>query len=113
MLYTLCATACVLFQDEAFALWSEKWSSLYEQGSRSWKVIEDIASNYYLINLVDNDFPRESILWAVLDDMLAVANPVQNGNHSNCSNHYLNSSKVEPRSNAVNGHSDSLTPVSA
>lgn len=60
-------------QDEAFALWSEKWASIYSEDSKSRKIIEDIANNYFLVNLVDNEFPQDNILWKVLDDMLAVA----------------------------------------
>ncbi len=33
-------------QDEAFALWTEEWGSLYAQGSRSRTVIEDIANSW-------------------------------------------------------------------
>jgi len=60
-------------QDEAFALWTEKWANIYEKGSRSREIVEEIADNYFLVNLVDNEFPNESILWKVLDEMLDTA----------------------------------------
>ncbi|KAB7496305.1 Methylenetetrahydrofolate reductase [Armadillidium nasatum] len=53
--------------DEAFALWIEQWGKLYPEESHSRRVIENITENYYLVNLVDNDFPKESCLWDVLE----------------------------------------------
>lgn len=53
-------------QDEAFSLWHEHWGSLYPADSKSRKVIDHISHNYYLVNLVDNDYRRESVLWQVL-----------------------------------------------
>ena len=32
-------------------------------------MIDDIASQYYLVNLVDNDFPAGSEIWNLIDDM--------------------------------------------
>ena len=56
-------------QDEAFALWIEQWAKLYEDESPSRMIIKYIHDNYFLVNLVDNDFPLDSCLWQVLDDM--------------------------------------------
>lgn len=56
-------------QDEAFALWIEQWAKLYEEESPSRMIIQYIHDNYYLVNLVDNDFPLESCLWQVIEDM--------------------------------------------
>lgn len=61
------------WKDEAFALWLESWGSLYEVGSKSHKVIEAIHDNYYLVNLVDNEFPKETCLWELVDKMLTLA----------------------------------------
>ena len=58
------------FQDEAFALWKETWGSLYEEGSKSRQVIDAIHDNYCLVNLVDNEFPKETCLWELVDQML-------------------------------------------
>lgn len=46
----------LVWKEEAFQLWSTEWGSLYEEGSPSSKLIADIANNWYLISLVDNDF---------------------------------------------------------
>ena len=48
----------------------EQWGSLYEEGSTSRKVIEDIVNNYYLVNLVDNDFPQDTCLFDIVRKML-------------------------------------------
>ncbi|CAF4499208.1 unnamed protein product, partial [Rotaria magnacalcarata] len=55
--------------DEAFSLWTERWGKLYEPESRSHAIIEEIANTYFLVNLVDNDYPQDSCLWAILDSM--------------------------------------------
>uniref|UniRef100_A0A8C6KZA0 Methylenetetrahydrofolate reductase (NADPH) n=1 Tax=Nothobranchius furzeri TaxID=105023 RepID=A0A8C6KZA0_NOTFU len=57
------------WKDEAFALWIEQWAKLYEDESPSRMIIKYIHDNYFLVNLVDNDFPLKSCLWQVLDDM--------------------------------------------
>jgi hypothetical protein len=43
---------------QAFGLWTEQWGKLYEPDSPSRHLIEHIADTYYLVNLVDNDFPK-------------------------------------------------------
>eukprot|EP00126_Sphaerothecum_destruens_P003568 Sdes_comp17330_c0_seq1m6531 len=49
------------WKDEAFLLWKKKWGSLYEPGSKSRKLIDDIHDNYLLVNVVDNDFVNGDI----------------------------------------------------
>ncbi|XP_058017228.1 methylenetetrahydrofolate reductase (NADPH) [Ahaetulla prasina] len=56
------------WKDEAFALWIEQWAKLYEEESPSRMIVQYIHDNYYLVNLVDNDFPLDSCLWQVLED---------------------------------------------
>jgi methylenetetrahydrofolate reductase (NADPH) len=73
-----------LFKDEAFNLWYEKWGVLYDPGSESRKIIENIQNNYVLVNLVDNDYPRETCLWSILDNMFELkANEDVNNNIQN------------------------------
>ncbi|XP_078026480.1 methylenetetrahydrofolate reductase (NADPH) isoform X2 [Epinephelus lanceolatus] len=57
------------WKDEAFALWIEQWAKLYEDESPSRMIIKYIHDNYFLVNLVDNDFPLENCLWQVINDM--------------------------------------------
>ena len=57
-------------QDEAFGIWREQWGKLYDEKSRSRQVINYIMDNYCLVNLVDNDFPKESTLFGIVHRML-------------------------------------------
>jgi len=59
------------WRTEAFDLWTEQWGKLYEPDSASRKIIDGISESYYLVNLVDNDFPKGNCLWEVMDDMFA------------------------------------------
>jgi methylenetetrahydrofolate reductase (NADPH) len=59
------------WRTEAFGLWTEQWGKLYEQDSGSRKIIDSITESYYLVNLVDNDFPKGNCLWEVMEDMFA------------------------------------------
>jgi len=45
-----------IWKDEAFALWHSQWASLYEIGSISRQVVDDIAGRFYLVNIVENNF---------------------------------------------------------
>ena len=60
-----------VWKDEAFALWTEQWGKLYPEGSPSRELLHRISESYYLVNLVDNDFVKDSCLWDVLSAMLA------------------------------------------
>ena len=62
---------CQAWSEEAFDLWMEQWGKLYSPESKSRQVIESIVENYYLVNLVDNDFPLGNCLWNLIDDMFA------------------------------------------
>lgn len=50
-------------------MWIEQWAKLYEDESPSRMIIKYIHDNYFLVNLVDNDFPLESCLWRLINDM--------------------------------------------
>lgn len=56
------------WKDEAFDLWQQQWGRLYPDGSASKLVIESIYKNYYLVNLVDNDFIKGNCLWEALEN---------------------------------------------
>jgi len=59
------------WRTEAFGLWTEQWAKLYEPDSVSRKIIDGITESYYLVNLVDNDFPKGNCLWEVMEDMFS------------------------------------------
>lgn len=46
----------MVWKDEAFDLWLTEWGSLYEEGSTSRQVLQDIRDNWYLVSVVDNDY---------------------------------------------------------
>lgn len=37
-------------------------------------IIQYIHDNYFLVNLVDNEFPLDSCLWQVVEDTFALLN---------------------------------------
>lgn len=45
-----------IWKDEAFDLWLDEWRSLYDRGSQSWNLISQMHQNYFLVNVVENDF---------------------------------------------------------
>lgn len=63
-----------VWKDEAFALWNEQWAKLYPELSSSRNLLYTISQTYYLVNLVDNDYPKGNCLWNVLEDMFDVKN---------------------------------------
>ncbi|KAI8500450.1 hypothetical protein Bbelb_220160 [Branchiostoma belcheri] len=77
------------WKDEAFTLWTEYWGQLYAENSKSRELIQHIHDTWYLVNLVDNDFPRENILFTVIEDMFAEAD--------------LQRAKGKGQTNGVNG----------
>ncbi|KAI1301827.1 Methylenetetrahydrofolate reductase [Halotydeus destructor] len=62
-----------VWKDEAFGLWVDSWASLYPEKTVSRQLLLDMADNYYLVNLVDNDFPKENCLWSILEEMLQLS----------------------------------------
>ncbi|XP_010626453.1 methylenetetrahydrofolate reductase isoform X3 [Fukomys damarensis] len=64
----------MFWKDEAFALWIEQWGKLYDEESPSRMIIQYIHDNYFLVNLVDNEFPQDSCLWQVVEDAFELLN---------------------------------------
>jgi len=60
------------WKDEAFALWGEQWGKLYPEDSTSYKLVENIEKTYYLVNLVDNNFPSQTCLFDIVNQMLSL-----------------------------------------
>ena len=58
-----------LLQDEAFQLWTEDWGNLYEKGSRSYKIIQDIVDNWYLVSVVENDYVHGDLFKVLLGEV--------------------------------------------
>ncbi|KAG8758831.1 hypothetical protein FRC11_002982 [Ceratobasidium sp. 423] len=90
------AVSFMAWKDEAFELGCQ-WAKIYEPGSPSRKLIEGMMDEYFLVNLVHNDFhDREAIFRPFFADAGLKANgdteaPVVNG--------------VKQANGLVNGHS--------
>jgi len=60
-----------VWKDEAFALWNSQWLSCYDQNEsaqkKSYDVLSNIINNYYLMNIVDNDYIHGD-LFSVFED---------------------------------------------
>ncbi|GFH26801.1 methylenetetrahydrofolate reductase, partial [Haematococcus lacustris] len=50
-----------VWKDEAFALWTAEWGSCYEEGSASRALLEEIASTWYLVAMVDNNYSSNAL----------------------------------------------------
>lgn len=66
------------WKDEAFDLWHQRWGKLYPEGSTSRLIIDGISENYYLVNLVDNDFVKGNCLWETLEKTVHLREVRQN-----------------------------------
>ncbi|GAB5586991.1 methylenetetrahydrofolate reductase (NAD(P)H) met13 [Umbelopsis nana] len=60
------STAFMAWKDEAFELW-QQWARIYDSASKSAKMLKDIHDNWYLINIVNNDFQDEAGIWRYFD----------------------------------------------
>lgn len=47
-------------------MWTEDWGNLYEKGSRSFKIIQDIVDNWYLVSVVENDYVHGDLFKVLL-----------------------------------------------
>ncbi len=50
-----------IWKDEAFDLWLDEWRSLYSKNSESWNFISSVHDDYFLVNVVENDFVNGDI----------------------------------------------------
>ncbi|CAG8614444.1 9378_t:CDS:2, partial [Ambispora gerdemannii] len=67
------AVSFMAWKDEAFELWNE-WARIYDANSVSAKLMSGIAENWYLINIVHNDFHDNDGIFQIFES------PV-NGSH--------------------------------
>ena len=61
-----------VWREEAFGLWRNVWASAYDEDSETHALLHDIASKYYLVNVVDNDFMGGDV-WAFIHAVLVAA----------------------------------------
>ena len=60
------ARSFMIWKDEAFSLWINDWASIYEKDSISYSIINNIYENYFLVNIVDNDFISSNMIKQIL-----------------------------------------------
>ncbi|KAG0307320.1 hypothetical protein BGZ98_000555 [Dissophora globulifera] len=53
------------WRDEAFEIWRD-WEHLYPKGSDSQRLLHQIGHDYWLLNVVHNDFRNEDGIWEVV-----------------------------------------------
>lgn len=53
------------WNEEAFLLWVE-WARCYKKGTKSYNLLNDIYSSYYLVSMIHHDFTDEHGLWKYL-----------------------------------------------
>lgn len=58
------ASSFMAWKDEAFELWSQ-WGKLYDSGSDSEKLFANIRDNWFLVNVVDNDFTSSNKIFEI------------------------------------------------
>lgn len=61
--------AFTAWKSEAFALWSLQWQAIYDEESEAADLISRIHDEYFLVNIIDNDFVTGDI-FRVFDDAL-------------------------------------------
>ena len=49
-----------------------QWGRLYANGSKSQEIIKQFHNNYYLVNLVDNDYVKGNCLFDVVDRVISM-----------------------------------------
>ncbi|CAD6198722.1 unnamed protein product [Caenorhabditis auriculariae] len=59
-----------VWKDEAYDMWIKNWAWLYPKDSHSRDVIQHIHDEFMMVNIVDNDFQKPSIIFEILDRML-------------------------------------------
>ena len=61
------ARSFMIWKDEAFSIWMNDWAAIYEEDSISYSVLKNIYENYYLVNIVDNDFINSKMIKEILE----------------------------------------------
>jgi len=50
-----------IWKDEAFELWKSQWQSLYDEGSKSWNLLQEVHDSFFLVSVVDNNYIESSL----------------------------------------------------
>jgi len=90
------------WKDEAFALWLEQWKNLYGSDTESAHIIQGIYDNFYLVNLVDNDFIKGNCLFEILQRVISRRN--EESFSKNVEEPYLKDFCTQPTSQEMKGN---------
>ncbi|CAB3411015.1 unnamed protein product [Caenorhabditis bovis] len=55
------------WKDEAYQMWINQWANLYPRESKSRQIVQSVHDTFLLVNIVDNDFQKPSIIFEILD----------------------------------------------
>jgi len=58
-----------VWSDEAFSLWQTMWLSLYDEDSKSYEIVDEIHSSFFLVAIIDNGFVKGDNLWECLKEV--------------------------------------------
>jgi len=72
----------IVWKGEALAVWKTRWLSLYEPGTPSRQLLENIINTYFLVNIVDNNYISGDIFDIFFQVAAEPSSPV-NGAHVN------------------------------
>ena len=106
------------WRDEFYHLGSE-WSKCYEEGSETRQLIKEITENWYLVNIVHNDFRQKGGIFHLFDGLEVPnleAGPVTNGmngaNGTNGTIHVSGEHKHEEKTQVNGFHREAKNAVS-
>ena len=60
-------TAFFMWSKELFDHIKNEWMTIYKSDSKSYEIIQTLHDNYYLVNVVDNDFVNGNLEKILLD----------------------------------------------
>jgi len=72
----------MVWKDEAFTLWESQWANSYAEGSSARDLLNKMINEYYLINIVDNNFINGDIFqpfYDLVNNLTSPLNVSQNG----------------------------------
>jgi methylenetetrahydrofolate reductase (NADPH) len=59
------------WKDEAFELWRQ-WSELYPSDSNTCGILQKMHQNWYLVNIVDNNFKSRFAIFDMIEHVLGI-----------------------------------------
>jgi len=92
------------WKEEAFSLWLVEWASIYPAESPSRRLIEEIHSTWYLVNVVDNNFMSGNLFGILISAVSPVCEVSSQGRLSDSPSPIKKSGGVRGKVLDKNGH---------